>query len=150
MSEQDNLKVVREALTAVNAHDPDRYVSYLDESHVWENEAFPAPIQGREGAKKLLAMYLEAFPDFHFETELMIASGDHVVHCWRLTATHRAQFRGPGALEIPPTNKRFSSRGCTVSEIRHGRVVRSAVYSDSLAALRQLGVLPIRKPAAAA
>jgi hypothetical protein len=50
MSEQDNLKITKETLAAINALDPDRYVSYLDESHVWENEAFPAPIQGREGA----------------------------------------------------------------------------------------------------
>ena len=149
MSEQDNLKIMKEALAAINAHDPDRYVSYLDESHIWENEAFPAPVHGREGAKQLLRMYFEAFPDLRFETEQIITSGDHVVHCWRSTGTHKAQFRGPGALEIPPTNKQFSSRGCTVSEIKNGRVVRSVVYSDTLAALRQLGALPLGKLAAA-
>ena len=149
MSEQDNLKIAKEAIAAINVHDPNRYVSYLDESHVWENEAFPSPIQGREGAKQILRMYLEAFPDLQFETEQIITSGDRVVHCWRMTGTHKAQYRGPGALEIPPTNKQLSLRGCTVSEIKNGRVVRSADYSDRLGVLQQLGVLATRKPAAA-
>jgi steroid delta-isomerase-like uncharacterized protein len=149
MSEQDNAKITREILAAINAHDPDRYVSYFEESAVWENEAFPAPIQGQEGAKQILRMYVEAFPDLRIEAERIITSGDHVVTCWRMTGTHKAQFRGPGALDLPPTNKQFSLRGCTVSELKNGRVVRSAVYSDTLAVLRQLGALPLGKLAAA-
>ena len=149
MSEQDNLRITKEILAAINAHDPDRYVNCFDESHVWENEAFPAPIQGREGAKQLLRMYFDAFPDLRIEAERTITGGDHVVTCWRMTGTHKAQFRGPGALDLPPTNKQFSSRGCTVTELKNGRVVRTSVYSDTLATLRQLGVLPSGKPAAA-
>lgn len=149
MSEQDNLKITKETLAAINAHDPDCYVSYLEESHVWENEAFPAPIQGKEGAKQILRMYFEAFPDLRIEAERIITSGDHVATCWRMTGTHKAQFRGPGALDFPPTNKQFTSRGCTVAEIKNGHVVRSVVYSDRLATLQQLGVLPVGKPVAA-
>ena len=149
MSQQDNLKITKETIAAINARDLDRYLSYLDESHVWENEAFPAPVQGREGARQVLEMYFEAFPDLHFEIERAISSGDQVVTCWRLTGTHKAQFRGPGALDIPSTNKQISLRGCTAADMKNGRVVRSVDYSDRLAVLRQLGVLPVGKPAAA-
>jgi len=149
MSEQDNLRITKETLAAINARELDRYLSYLDESHVWENDAFPAPIQGREGARQILRMYLEAFPDLRFEAERIITSGDHVVTCWRMTGTHKAQFRGPGALDIPPTNKPIGSRGCTVAEVKNGRVMRSVVYSDRLATLQQMGVLPVGKPVAA-
>ena len=62
MSEQDNLRITKETLAAINARELDRYLSYLDESHVWENDAFPAPIQGREGARQILGMYLGLFP----------------------------------------------------------------------------------------
>lgn len=102
MSDQDNLRITKESLAAANAHDLDRYVSYLDESHIWENEAFPAPIHGREGAKQMLRMYFEAFPDLRIEAERIITSGDQVVTCWRMSGTHKAQFRGPGALDLPP------------------------------------------------
>lgn len=150
MSEQDNLKVAKETLAAINARNLDGFVSYLDESHVWENEGFPAPIQGRVGARQVLGSYFEAFPDMRFETEKTIACGDFVVTCWCMTGTHKAQFRGPGALDIPPTNKQFRVRGCTVSEFKNGRVVRTMDYSDRLTVFRQLGILPVGKPAAAA
>jgi steroid delta-isomerase-like uncharacterized protein len=150
MSEQDNLRIAKETLAAVNARDLDGFVSCLDESHVWQNEGFPAPIQGRVGARQVLGAYLEVFPDMRFETEKTIARGDFVVTCWCMTGTHKAQFRGPGALDIPPTNKQFRVRGCTVSEFKNGRVTKTTDYSDRLTVLRQLGVLAVGKPAAAA
>jgi predicted ester cyclase len=85
-----------------------------------------------------------------FETAKTIARGDSVVTCWCMTGTPKAQFRGPGALDIPPANKQFRVRGCTVSEFKNGRVVRTIDYSDRFTVLRQLGVLPIGKTAAAA
>jgi hypothetical protein len=49
MSEQDNLRITRETLAAMNARELDRYLSYLAESHVWENDAFPPRFKdGRE------------------------------------------------------------------------------------------------------
>jgi predicted ester cyclase len=89
-------------------------------------------------------MHFKAFPDFHFEADQIIASGDYVVARWHVTGTHKGEFNG-----ISPTNRQVSSRGCTVSEIRNGRVVKSSMYSDQLAILRQLGV-SIGKAAGAA
>jgi steroid delta-isomerase-like uncharacterized protein len=150
MSEQDKLKIAKETFAAVNARNLEGFVSYLGESHVWENEGFPAPIQGRTGARQILGAYFEAFPDLRFETERTMSSGDFVVTCWRMTGTHKAQFRGPGALDIPPTNRQFRVRGCTVSEFKNGRVVRTVDYSDRLTVLRQLGILPVGRAAAPA
>jgi steroid delta-isomerase-like uncharacterized protein len=135
MSETDNRRIVEEMYAALNTHDPDRYVKNLDDSYVLESDAFPTPVRGREGAKQATAMYFKAFPDIHFETERIIASGDYVVACWHVTGTHKGEFNG-----ISPTNRQVSSRGCTVSEIRNGRVIKSSIYSDQLAPLRQLGV----------
>jgi predicted ester cyclase len=81
-------------------------------------------------------MYFKGFPDLHFDVEQIIASGDHVVSRWRATGTHKGEFNG-----MSPTNKQVNSRGCTVSEIRNGRFVKSSIYSDQLAVLQQLGVV---------
>ena len=148
MPEQDNRRVTEEALAALNAHDIDRYLKHLDDSYVWESDSFPAPVRGREGARQVLAAYFAAFPDVRWETEQVIASGDYVVVCSRMTGTHKGEFRGPGALGIPPTNKQFKSRSCDVTEVRNGRAVRTINYSDRLAALQQLGALPFGKTAA--
>src|SRR5215210_5841748 len=48
---------------------------------------------GREGFKKTIAMYREAFPDLHFEIEDQIAEGDKVVTRWAGTGTHEGTLR---------------------------------------------------------
>ena len=147
MSEQDNRRITEESLEAINAHDPDRYLKYLDDSYIWENDAFPAPIRGPEGARQVLAAYFAAIPDVRFEIEQVITSGDHVVVCSRMTGTHKGEFRGPGALGLPPTNQQFSIHSCSVTEMRKGRAVKTITYGDRLAMLQQLGVLPLVKSA---
>ena len=53
---------------------------------------------------------------------------------WRATGTHKGEFNG-----IAPTNRQVNLRGCTVTEIKNGQVVKSASYSDRLTLLEQLG-----------
>ena len=135
MSEQDNRRLVEEQFAALNAHDLDRYVKTYADSYVAETDASPNPIRGAEGMKQFMAGYLRAFPDLHLDIEQIITSGDHVVARWRATGTHKGEFNG-----ISPTNRKVNARGCTVGEIKNGRVLRSAIYSDQLALLAQLGV----------
>jgi len=135
MSEQDNRRLIEEQFAAVNAHDLERYVKGFADSYVGETDARPDPVRGLEGLRQLIAGYLKAFPDLHMEIEQIITSGDQVVVRWRATGTHKGEFNG-----IAPTNRRVNARGCTVGEVRDGRVVRSAIYSDQLAVLQQLGV----------
>jgi len=144
MSEADNRRLVEEAFEAINAHDPDRYVQLVDASYVMENPASPTPILGRERVKQFMAMYFNAFPDFHYDIEQIIVSGDWVVSRWRVTGTHKGEFNG-----IPATNRQVTSRGCTVTEIRNGRIAKTSVHYDQLAVLQQLG-LSIGKGAGAA
>lgn len=81
--------------------------------------------------------------DHDLETEQILASGDHVIHRFRATATQKGNFMG-----MPPTNKSVSWRGCDVVEIRNGKAIRSRVYADHVSLLQQLGVLSLPKAAA--
>jgi steroid delta-isomerase-like uncharacterized protein len=134
MSEADNVRLMEEAFSAMNARDLDRYVSNHDDSYVWESDAFPGPVRGPQEVKKTLGMYFKAFPDLHFEPQQIIASGNYVVVRWEATGTHKGDFNG-----IAPTNKRITSHGCTTSEVRNGRFIKATTYADQLTLLRQLG-----------
>ena len=134
MSETDNRRMVEEAIAALNAHDLDRYLKYHANSYVWEFDAFPAPVRSLEVVRQTIAAYFKAFPDLHFEIDQIITSGDYVVGRWRFTGTHKGEFNG-----IAPTNRQVNGRGCTVSEIKNGQVVKSATYSDQLTLLQQIG-----------
>jgi steroid delta-isomerase-like uncharacterized protein len=82
-------------------------------------------------------MYVRAFPDLHFEIEQILASADYVITRWRATGTHGGELMG-----IPPTNRGAVTHGCTVTEVKNGKMAREWVYWDTGNLLRQLGVLP--------
>jgi hypothetical protein len=56
VSEQDNRRLVEEGISAFNAHDPERYVKNAADFYVWESDAFPTPMRGREAVKQAIAM----------------------------------------------------------------------------------------------
>ena len=137
MSEQENLKLARASFDVWNAHDPERYVKLLDEKHVFESDTIPTAMTGREAGREFMKTYVSAFPDLHFQVDQMLASGDFVVTRWTATGTHRGELMG-----IPATNRRATTRGCTVVEIRNGKLAHDWIYWDTGNLLRQLGVLP--------
>ena len=78
-----------------------------------------------------------AFPDFRLEITRTIAEGEHLVHCWRTTGTHKGQFLG-----APPTGKRVDVQGITVSRVSDGRIQEATVLYDRLSFLEQIGAVP--------
>ena len=143
MAEQDNLRFARQGFDAWNAHDPDAFISMVADDFVSESDTLPAPLRGRDGARQSMQMYIEAFPDLHFDIQQMIASGDYVVTRWHGTGTHKGELMG-----IPPTGRRGEGiQGCTVTEYKGGKLVHEWVYWDVATLLRQIGVLPARPTA---
>ena len=82
-------------------------------------------------------MYLTAFPDLRFSIYQLLPSGDYAVTRYTARGTHRGDLMG-----IAPTNRRAETYGCTIAEIKNGKIIRSWVYWDTGHLLRQLGVMP--------
>ena len=136
MPTQDNIKIARDAFEAWNKHDVERYLKLLDEKHVFESDTIPAPITGREGGRQFMQVYLTAFPDLHFTIDQTLGEGDFVVVRWTATGTHRGDLMG-----IAATGRRTITRGCTVVEVKGGKLRHDWVYWDTGHMLKQLGVL---------
>jgi len=62
MSQQDNVRLVQDALDAWNKHDPERFVALLDDKHVIESDTLPAPMTGREAADSSCRSMSTRFP----------------------------------------------------------------------------------------
>ncbi|PYN84116.1 MAG: hypothetical protein DMD87_28910 [Candidatus Rokuibacteriota bacterium] len=137
MAQHDNLQLARQAFEAWNKHDVERYVRLLDEKHVFESDTIPAPMPGREAGRQFMQIYVSAFPDLHFDIDQMLGEGDFVVTRWTAKGTHRGELMG-----IKPTNRRTITHGCTVVQIKSGKLVHDWIYWDTGHLLRQLGVLP--------
>lgn len=101
-------------------------------------------VQGRgvgpENYRRQVERFLTGLPDLRFDVEDTISEGDKLVVSWTITGTHRGEFLG-----VPPTNRKVSFSGITISQIRDGKVIESTVIWDGLGLLEQFGVeLPVR------
>lgn len=134
MSEQVNLQIMRELFEAGNAHDVERIVAFFDEEIVLESDALPAPVIGRQAYRELLRKFYSAFPNFHYEVEQMISSGDCVATRLQLSGTHQDEFMGK-----PGSGRRFEYHMCHFDQLRNAKIVHAWVYYDTDHFLRQLG-----------
>ena len=82
---EENKAVVRRWVEAVD--------ELLTDSYVCHDPNSPE-VHGPEEEKRLIAMYLTAFPDLHFTVEDMVAEGDKVATRIGISATHRGELLG--------------------------------------------------------
>lgn len=98
--------------------------------------------EGKEGhglpaITKFIVTTKEAFPDFHFDVDKIIAKGTNVIWYGSATGTYLVQFPG-----LPPANKnKFKIPMCQIYEIIDGKVKTLWVFTDSLGLAMQLGAL---------
>jgi predicted ester cyclase len=86
-------------------------------------------------------LFLEAFPDLHFDIKDVIAQGDKAAVSWVAKGTHTAPLKTPGGDPIPATNKKVTVPGSTIYEFRHNLIARQEIYWDQVAFLAQLELL---------
>jgi steroid delta-isomerase-like uncharacterized protein len=95
------------------------------------------PIQGPAGFKQFYATYRTAFPDTHLTIEDQIAEGDKVVTRWTGTGTNQGSLMG-----IPPSGKRVTIMGMTITRFAGGKATEAWFNYDLLGMLQQIGAVP--------
>ena len=73
---------------------------------------------GREGFKRLVLTWREAFPDLHEHVEFVMADGDRALIRFRLTGTHLGDFYG-----IAATGRSIDIHGVDVARLEDGKIV---------------------------
>jgi predicted ester cyclase len=91
-----------------------------------------------EVARRWIAPFRGAFPDFEMEIVTLISEGGKVAAHFRCSGTHLGEWLG-----VPPTGRRFESVDeVYIFEVREGRLVSALAVEDNLSRLRQLGIFP--------
>jgi len=86
---------------------------------------------------------LSAFPDLHFDTEDILASGDKVVARARVTGTNKGDFMG-----MPATGKSVSVQAIDILGFGEDGLVHDHWgVMDIMSMMQQLGVVPQGPPA---
>jgi steroid delta-isomerase-like uncharacterized protein len=135
VSLEENKALIRRWAEVWNQGDLDAVDEFVSDTYVRHDPNTPE-VRGPEEEKQLMAMYLSAFPDFHFTIEDMVAEEDKVVG--RLTArgTHKGELLG-----IPPTDKQVTLTMTETFRLAEGKIAEQWVNMDALGMMQQLGAL---------
>lgn len=138
MSSEDNKKVIlRWFEEAWNKGNLDVAEEIATEDYVGYVSGNPGPLYGRDPLKQFVIDWRTAFPDVHYEVHDVIGEGDMTLAFWTATGTHTGPMLG-----IPPTGRKVTLEGATISRYRDGQVVVGRGIFDRLEILQQLGVMP--------
>jgi predicted ester cyclase len=89
-----------------------------------------------EVARRWVAPFRGAFPDFRMEIVQLVEEGDTVVGHFRCSGTQLGEWLG-----VPPTGRRFEDVDeIYVFRVEDGRLVSATGVEDNLSRLRQLGI----------
>ena len=124
---------------AWNAHDVERIGSMHAPDMVFENHTAGERAEG-DDALDHIARIFESWPDISFETRRLYLREDLVVQEWTARATHEKPL-SRGDIVAEPSGARIEWKGIDVIPFEDGRIKRKDVYSDSVAILRQVGLL---------
>ncbi len=98
-------------------------------------------VRGPEAAKRLVASYRAAYPDFAMTVEDELAEGDRVATRYVARGTHEGEISG-----VPPTGRRFEVSGICIHRVVGGKIVEGWWQANELGVLRQLGIIPSPSP----
>ena len=93
---------------------------------------------GREGLKQLIAMGINAFPDWYETVEDIVAEGDKVWVLLAYTGTHKGEFMG-----LNPTGKKIESKAVDIYRIVDGKLAEYWNVTDNLNIFKQVGAVEI-------
>ena len=116
-------------------------LAVIDE--IWSPEfiahhpAIPGSPLDFESFKQVCLAYITALPDLHGVHDETIAEGDKIVCRWTSTGTHLGKLMG-----IPPTGKKVTYTGITITRFADGKIVEQWWTMDTLGLMQQLGAIP--------
>jgi steroid delta-isomerase-like uncharacterized protein len=130
-----NKALARAVFDVFNGADPSELDDVVAADSADHDAYNPYREEGREGLKKLIATYRQAFPDLHVSIEDQIAEGDKVVTRWTATGTHQGELMG-----APATGKSSTVTGIGIDRIDNGQIVEAWGNWDALGMFQQLGL----------
>ena len=142
MSLEENKAVVRHLIEeVVNAGNLGAAEELYAPDYAPGDASVSGDARGPEAAKRLVAAYRAAYPDFSMTVEDEVAEGDKVATRYVARGTHEGEISG-----VAPTGRRFEVSGICIHRVVDGRIVEGWWQANELGVLRQLGLIPDPSP----
>jgi steroid delta-isomerase-like uncharacterized protein len=140
----ENKAVARRFFEVFSSGDVDALDDTVAEDAIDHDAYNPYASEGREGAKKVITMYREAFPDLVMQVDEQIAEGDMVATRWHAEGTHEGDLMG-----FAGTGNRATTHGIAIDRVQDGKVVEAWVQWDVMHLMQVIGAVPAPEAAAA-
>jgi steroid delta-isomerase-like uncharacterized protein len=125
--------IAEQWIAAWNSHNPEKMLPLFTDDALYEDVAFGSVNHGKTELRKFAADEFDGVPDLELKLIRADIYGDHGTIEWTFSGTDKGVFK---------TGKRFSVRGVSVIDLRHGKICRNLDFYDSASIMRQVGVLP--------
>jgi predicted ester cyclase len=137
MSAEENIAIVRRLVEEPWTGNLGVIDEYVAPEYVDHDPSALEPIRGPEGLREFIGTYKSAFSDGRVTVDEQFGSGDLVATRWTGRGTHDGELMG-----IPPTGKKATVQGITISRLANGKVVEEWTNWDTLGMLQTLGAVP--------
>jgi steroid delta-isomerase-like uncharacterized protein len=125
--------VAEKWIAAWNSHNPDKMLPVFTNDVFYEDVAYSEVSHGHAEFRKFAASEFEAVPDLELKLVRASVHNGHGTIEWSFSGTDKGIYK---------TGKKFTVRGVSVIDVRHGKIARSLDFYDSGTIMRQVGVLP--------
>jgi len=140
-TEEENLRIVKSAIEAHNAHDVSHAVAYEAESIVHYSPAHPKGVKGRESVISAMTADFVAFADIQFKADRMIGEGDSVSVHGVLTGINTGPFLTGKSRTVKASNKQIQIPQAYFYRLNGGKIVETHEFWDTRRLMAQLGFL---------
>jgi len=140
-STEENLRVVRTAIEAYNAHDVARAIYCEGESVIHFSPPHPLGLQGRESAMSTLKDDFMAFPDIQFKVDQMMGEGNWVIVHGVMTGTNIGRFPIGKGRTVKASNRQIQLPQAYFHRLNSGKIVETYEFWDVRVLIAQLGFL---------
>ena len=133
--EEQNKEVVKRLWEAWGKGDFEAFKGLLAPDYAYYSPSRSTKPTFREETIEFGKMLHNAFPDFNFSIEELIAVEDIVISRFIFRGTHEGEFQG-----IPGTGNKFESSGISIIRIENGKIVEEKEEFDQFGLMQQLGM----------
>jgi C-1 hydroxylase len=133
MSLEKNKEIVRGFIESYNARKLDLVDDFVSPDYIDHEKNI-----GREGLKQLIAIGINAFPDWYETVEDIVAEGDKVWVLLAYKGTHKGEFMG-----LAPTGKRIAAKAVDIYRIVDGKLAEYWNVTDNLNIFKQVGAVEV-------
>ena len=133
--EEQNKGLVKRMYETFEKGDLEAYKEVVAPEYAWYLPSRSTKPISREGTIEFGKMLRNAFPDFVYSIEELIAEDDIVISRFIFRGTHEGEFQG-----IPATGNKVEMSGFMMARIENGKIVEDKEEYDGLGFMQQLGM----------